>query len=1208
VKLTAPQTPPEPGPEPTPAPPPVEASDTPASPEVPPAPVERPPEKMARWPAWFAGADALMALLAIAVAFLAASFAARNSDLWVHLGAGRMLTTGEYKLGSDPFSYVGADRTWVNHNWLFDLGAFLLYRGDGFVLVLMKAIAVALAFALLMAIRRPGQSLWPWAFFATLAILTSPSHFLLRPLVASLVFFALTLYLLFRTPSRPGSWRLPIIIGITFCLWSNWDGWFILGPFVLLLLLTGEFVRKKLSSDNTLQPADALLGLPDAGTLARCLLVGVIACMINPHHIGVWELPFELFPSEGARLDYRFDILFVSPILHEGKPSSTFWTSPGLWGNANGVAYAILFLAGIYVTFLSGAIGRFLGGAADLEPLPLPYALLWIAFAALSLLRIYGLIFFAMVTVPLVASRCNLFSSRLVLQGWSDQRTRALLMGSTGGRILCVLGLVGIALAAWPGWLHAPASQWWESGLAPNNVSRRVEWIVRPDPELRQAAEWLQDERASARLPEQSRGFLASLDLANYCAWYAPNEKVFLNGRYCFHRNDFKSFALVRQGLGLFRNHPEAEEGRESIELLKKWKVEYLGIAILPTDAGYVRANAMSVIENLWLETRFWSIWYFNGRSTICGWRPAVAEGKPSFDQLAIDPLVLAYGKGVKPAAPVAIHQPIVVQDGLDEFLRPRPPAPSGAEDAYAWIRFKQSKKQPVFFAQQIASLLQVNVPGIALPPIGPAKFLARDSLIIQQAFASGRLPEPRTPSDGSFETYALLALRAARQAIAESPDHPDGYFMLALVLGDRDLPMPEPDRKLAQLTAYRQCMLRLPTPANFRRGEYMASPTQVVQQLSLLYLGQRFPTGDFQGARVDAGVIGEMAGGSVLYSISSGGRPNLIRLPPRQQPPPGATQVASGLYLLPLDSARKLLDLAEQYAKIEYTEPEMRSNFLKGLDDLRKQVDTILRRTLDRYQARTERAPKLRDRIDDAIGLGLIDLALDHLKTADLAKEYGEVSTEVALRLIALQLALGRLEDASEYLATLREEFNLLAEKPGGNSERMQDIRKKLTELEYHKFVLEGNYGEAGKVLEQLYGKGVGEYPAYVNLTRPDMKGFDPAKLDARPYQIFGIAWWQMGLFINTNPFGSLGQLVLSNEQFRRYQIWVGVFNHMQEDSEFFFRRGYLALLEGDIPGAKARFQSAHRQPPPGWKLVSVNHREAAMFLNLIEKAEKKK
>ena len=48
--------------------------------------------------------DALLAVCVVLFAFLAASFPARNSDLWLHLAAGRLLAKGEYAFGSDPLS------------------------------------------------------------------------------------------------------------------------------------------------------------------------------------------------------------------------------------------------------------------------------------------------------------------------------------------------------------------------------------------------------------------------------------------------------------------------------------------------------------------------------------------------------------------------------------------------------------------------------------------------------------------------------------------------------------------------------------------------------------------------------------------------------------------------------------------------------------------------------------------------------------------------------------------------------------------------------------------------------------------------------------------------------------------------------------------------------------------------------------------------
>ena len=48
-----------------------------------------------------------------------------------------------------------------------------------------------------------------------------------------------------------------------------------------------------------------------------------------------------------------------------------------------------------------------------------------------------------------------------------------------------------------------------------------------------------------------------------------------------------------------------------------------------------------------------------------------------------------------------------------------------------------------------------------------------------------------------------------------------------------------------------------------------------------------------------------------------------------------------------------------------------------------------------------------------------------------------------------------------------------------------------------------------------------------------------------------------------------------------------------LQQDSNYFYRRGVLALLEGDIPTAKDWLRQSRRPPPPGWEkfVPTVRH-----------------
>src|SRR5437763_12151986 len=89
------------------------------------------PPAVARPSRWGGRVDVVLAGLVLGCAFLAGSFVARNSDLWLHRAAGRLIASGEYHFGTDPFAYTTAGRYWANHAWLFDLGLYVAFGWFG---------------------------------------------------------------------------------------------------------------------------------------------------------------------------------------------------------------------------------------------------------------------------------------------------------------------------------------------------------------------------------------------------------------------------------------------------------------------------------------------------------------------------------------------------------------------------------------------------------------------------------------------------------------------------------------------------------------------------------------------------------------------------------------------------------------------------------------------------------------------------------------------------------------------------------------------------------------------------------------------------------------------------------------------------------------------------------------------------------------------
>ncbi|QDU22572.1 hypothetical protein [Urbifossiella limnaea] len=1159
MKLTAPPpTPPEP---PTPGDPP--GAEAPPGPDAA-APAELPPlpppppvaTKPAKWPQWYSGADTLLVALAVALAFLVASFAARNSDLWVHLAAGRMLTTGDYTPGTDPFSYTAADRPWVNHAWLFDLGAYVLYRSDGFALVFAKALAVAVAVGLLIGIRRTPHALWPWAVVAAVAVVAAGPRLTLTPLTASFFFLSVTLFLIFRVPSPPGSWRLPISIGVTFWFWANCDAWFFVGPLSLLLLLVGEVVRTKaFNADGPALPPDDPLGpLPDATTLAKALGVGVLACMLNPHHVRVWDLPYELVGGPGTEDPYLRRLL-LAPMTGE------YWDNPALGYNGNGLALAVLLFGGLYAVALTGIVARLAGKPWDVEPLPLPHALLWFGIAALALKSIFAVPFLAAVSIPLLASRLNEYSARVELGSEDDTGTRMALALSTVGRVASVIVLVALGACAWPGWLHPQSSN--------PATARRVGWEVVPDPALARAAAQVGKWRADGRLGPDDRGFVAALDLSNYLAWYAPGERVFVNGRYNHHRAEWPAFVKARQGLGVTR----AAEGvnfKDAVAVFDDAKVSYVSVSASAADTPLARLLTKVASHQLWANEARCAAWYLDGRSTLCGWRGA---GAASFDRLRVDPVALAFGPDAEKLPPGQVVPVPPPRSWETDFTHPVRPAPPAAEEALAWLEYKEIMMASRFAPAFQAAVLMGRIAPLGFdPPLGANMF----QMVMENQYAQGNSRSIQ-PADGSLRAAPVLALKAARKAIADNPDHPDGYSALARALGDPELPVNDSERAVGVVCALRQCLSRLPPPEEIEPGVTTTEGWSVARQLAAIYSGNPQRNGGVPGLPVDLPGLSDLAAQSVQ---TQGGQ--VVKVP----------------YHYPIDLAHEAVILAGRYADREVqARPEdkegreRREQILKGLKAQADRLGAARQQAIDNFRRVSELKPAKKDQFDAAVSLRLTGAAIQMVKDLSEGEAQAEFGADLGrryLQVVGLELAVGRVEDAAADLEGLRESFDKLAAAqppvPGAAVNKAY-----LRMVESQLLVVTGNYDGAGRMLEETEGR-VALLPAA------------PPPADALPF-----GWPAATVVPSLNTTTELGRFY--QQRVGMYlQVRQNVLTQSDQQAAFFFRRGYLALLEGDIEGARLRFAASRRPPIPAWEIPELVPPVAPVYLRMIDAAAAKK
>ncbi len=735
-------------------------------------------------------------------AFLAASFAVRNSDFWLHLASGRLLAEGRYPFGADPFSFTTEKLYWANHAWLFDWPLYLLYTrlGEqlgGTVVVALKALLVSLLTLILLRVRRADSGLfWP-AACALLAVLAMSPRLLLHSTCLSYFLLALTLWLLWRPLKQSTSFGqqlrhyAPLLL--LFILWVNVDSWFLLGPLMALLFWVGDWIAPERTTGE----------MPVSGAKARrtpgwLWLAGLAVCLINPYHVHAFTLPDELIPLPAAlQHDARFAAQHLTPW------QMSFYYSPFIGVNLASCAYLVLLVVGA-LSFLLNV--RNLSGWR---------LLVWLTFAGLSAWLMRTIPFFAVVAAPITALN---FQDAFSLT--KEPRGRLLPGASYLALVMSALALIGLA---WPGWLQG----FRDSG-------HHVEWAVQPDSSLKRAAERLQLWHQQGKLGE-GRGFLYHPSLANYCAYFCPEEKGFLDQRLSLFRGVADEYEEICQAVSL--GITPVGDIRTFLwqSRLSEWGITHL---VLYDPVARRLIPALRQVAN---EKGDWSLLDINGQAVIVGWRDGeqnLPKGVQPFDAKR-----LAFA-----AASVDEHESLGAEaPGQGPQRGPRP------NDF--WSNFGKPIAPPSWKSEAATVLLNyfdARVPyettkrldwALGLLRLSTVSFGSLDSLLRLAAHVV------QGPSDAlelgqQSPALPLLAVRAARQALADNPDDANAYLQLGLAYLRLARQTPEnrvlgPLRPLAELR-----LIQIVTALEnaLRRDTNSLNALTAHQELANLYEGRSPP------------------------------------------------------------------------------------------------------------------------------------------------------------------------------------------------------------------------------------------------------------------------------------------------------------------------------------------------------------------------------
>ncbi len=420
------------------------------------------------------------ALLFLALfAGLLASFPARNTDVWMHLAAGRGLARGH-----SPFGAAG------HPTWLYDLASYAVYAAlGGTGLALGKVLLVVGLALLLLLLSRAGPGWRLPAACAALALLATGTRLLLQPALVSYLFLALALWSLRPRPNGMqeereeyplvSHWVPPWPLWLLFVVWANVDGWFVLGLAVVALAGLGQALDRARRG-----PGGNGASAPRLARLLVCLALLAAGCLLNPAGARAFVPPPELgWPGLGASAAAAAARDVTSPFR------AAYWADLGL--TPAGLAYFPLLALGL-LSFLANLRrwrwGRFLP---------------WAGLALLSAAQVRAVPFFAVVAGPALA--WNLHES-----AGGARRPNALVSSCLLLTAFCLL------VCAWPGWLQGPPFE-----------PRR--WGVEVPPSLERGAAVTHRWHEDGTLAPGARGLHLSPQTAQVFAWAVPEDRGLLD-------------------------------------------------------------------------------------------------------------------------------------------------------------------------------------------------------------------------------------------------------------------------------------------------------------------------------------------------------------------------------------------------------------------------------------------------------------------------------------------------------------------------------------------------------------------------------------------------------------------------------------------------------------------------------------------------------
>jgi tetratricopeptide (TPR) repeat protein len=752
---------------------------------VPPGQKLSPRDRLALGSAALARDTGRLPIILVALfAFLLASFPARNSDLWMHLAAGRQLLH-QFRLAE------------LSIGWPYDLVCYGLYSAVGGAgLVFFKSLLVVGLGLCLLLLCREGSGWWIAAVCTALALLAMSLRLLLQPAVVSYFLFAIILWSACRTRNETaeptsgpsfffGGRVSAVLLVVAFWLWANTDSWLAIGLATLALIWFGRLLDSAYrAKGNRISRAVAL-----APSLVAVLGLIAVACLINPLHIKAFTLPPEL--DFFARADSAVRV--QAPAQHVSPFQPAYLTE--VWRSPAGLAYYPLLGLGLLSFVLALPRWRW------------ERVLPWAGLAAVSAMQVKAIPFFAIVAAPVLAWNLQEFFAR---HSESERQQGLYWSGATTTLrwVTCAIGVVFL-LGAWPGWLQSPPFE-----------PRR--WGIEPAPSLERGATAVQRWHEQGHLTAGANGLHLSPASASAFAWFCPAEKAIVND------------SLAASVLGI------VGAANDGAERLRASGIDH--VVVYDTD----RTRLFAILSRFLATPQEWPLLDLQGELAIFGWRDPARKGMAAeralpppmdIERLAFHPTRDKQAPAAGPPAGVGERR------WWEVFWKPAPPRLIDRDQATSYLLYAETLKR-TSLARHLIGWEKVQSAGIVGAAAVPL-FASVPGALLDTDFRLVMLRPPIPERGGSTDTYPPLALitmqmwqprfahlnddtppsllylavRAARRALAINPEDANTY----LVLGDSYL-------RLLHDTREREWADRLPQLLQLRRVQAAAALNRAIE------------------------------------------------------------------------------------------------------------------------------------------------------------------------------------------------------------------------------------------------------------------------------------------------------------------------------------------------------------------------------------------